>query len=95
MSSSAPLLAHLHDVGVAEARRQARLVEEHLSRCLVFRLLVAQSLDDDQAVYIHRTLGYGEVHIGHPAGAQVGNEAVSPMKSCDDSLAGGTSTACP
>ena len=39
-------------------------------------LLVAQSLDDDQAVYIHRTLGDGEVHIGHPAGAQVGNEAV-------------------
>src|SRR5215469_4837107 len=78
---AATLLTHfvrLDDVGMAEARREAGLVEEHpYDVVVVLSDAVPQHLDDDELLKRTYT-GFGdrEVHVGHPAARDLGHEAV-------------------
>ena len=68
----------LHDVLVMEARRDARLVEEHLDEALILRVLGADSLDHDVALEAFDAVRAREQHVGHAAGGQVAQDRVPP-----------------
>ena len=66
------------DVGVTDARREPRLVEEHRDELGVLRELRVQPLDGDGTREAHRTEQAPEVHGGHAARGDLVVERVAP-----------------
>jgi hypothetical protein len=60
-----------HDVGVLDARRQLRLVEEHGDELGVLGVLRVQALDGHGARETHRADEAPVVHGGHTAGSDL------------------------
>ena len=73
-----PDLVGLDDVGVAEARGEPRLVEEHAEELRVLRELGPDLLDDHQLVEARRAPHDGEVDLGHAAVPELRDEPVLP-----------------
>ena len=74
------------DVRVADARGEARLVEEHRDELGILRELRVQPLDRDRAREADRTEQSAEMDRGHPACGDGIVESVSPY---DSDLLGG------
>ena len=68
-SRSASVCKHVerrHDVGVPDARGEARLVEEHERELVLARQVWVRALDGDGAREAGRPEQAREVHRGHP-----------------------------
>jgi hypothetical protein len=81
-------LEGLHDVGVAEPRGQARLVEQQRAVCRCLGLceqVAAQPLDDDELVEPGHAAAHGEEHLRHAAASERGDQ---PIVTDDDGLHG-------
>jgi hypothetical protein len=69
----------LRDVRVVQARRDARLVEEHLDEALIARVLGLDPLEDHVALEAIETIGAREQHVRHPAGGEMLQDGVAPQ----------------
>ncbi len=69
-------LVGLHDVGVVEARGEARLVEEHGDEVLVPGELLPEELDDEELVHPHRPGHHREEHRRHAPLPEEGDDPV-------------------
>ena len=63
-----------HDVRVVDARREARLLEEHLDELGLAREVRVQPLDGDEALEAADAREAREIHRRHPAGRQLGDQ---------------------
>ena len=68
----------LHDVGVVEARRHARLFEKHGQELLVLDEVRTQLLERDQLGEAGRPLRCRHIHDSHSAAGHFADEAVPP-----------------
>ncbi len=68
----------LHDIRVIEARRHARLLEEHGEELFVFDQIGAQLLERDQLGEAGRPLGRRHIYDSHSAASHLADEAVAP-----------------
>jgi len=71
-------LVRVDHVRVVQARRETRLVQEHVAEALFLRELRAKALDDDELVEPHRAAGNGEIHVRHAASAEAREDLISP-----------------
>ena len=67
----------LHDVGVAEARRHARLFEEHGEELFVLDEVGAQLLERDELAEAGRPLRGGHVDDPHSAARHLAEQSVA------------------
>ena len=71
-------LVGLHDVGVVEPRRDARLVEEHGEEARVLHQLRLELLDRDQLGEARRPLRRGEIDDAHATARDLGDQPIAP-----------------
>ena len=64
------------DVRVVQARREPRLVQEHLDEALVLREVRQHALDRDALLEALHADGFAEVHLRHAAGFEALDDAV-------------------
>ncbi len=70
-------LDRLHDVRVAEPRREPRLLEEHGEELLVLGEAGPQHLDDHQFAETGGALGDAEINVPHAAVRELGDQPVA------------------
>jgi len=73
-------LVRLNDVGVVHPGREPGLVEEHREDLRLEREVLERLLDDDELVEPARALGHREVHLGHAAASDLGDQAVAARR---------------
>ncbi len=71
----------LHDVRMAQARGELRLVEEHAEEIGVERQLRLYGLENEELVEPDRTARDTKVDVCHPAFAQLGEDAMLLLRS--------------
>jgi hypothetical protein len=69
---------HVADVRVADPRRDARLVEEHLGELLLLREVRVNALERDELLEPRRAGDAREIHRRHPARRELEHELIPP-----------------
>ena len=69
-------LVDLHDVGVREARRDLRLVDEHVDELRILVVRAEDLLDDDGALEAGGAFAARTIHVRHASAAEAGSERV-------------------
>jgi hypothetical protein len=75
------LLAYVDDgddIGVVDGRGDAGLVEKHVDKLVVLGEVRVHHLDGDQSPYPCPTRRAREIHRGHAAGANLGDDVITP-----------------